>query len=304
MDLLRLEAGLVGVDEEAGDAAVALVGVGLGEHQRDLGVVAERDEHLRAVDHPARVGLLGARLLVGGVRAGVGLGQPEAPEPLARAQLRQVVLLLLLGPPAQDAPSTRARSGPRSRSASPSRRGRSPRRSARRSGSRARRRRTRAGRSRRGSPASAIFWTSSRSKCSLRSFSRARSTISLSVKARAVSRTRRCSSLSSKSMAGTLPQRSTLTARCRPRPRYARSGELHIAYQVVGDGPIDLLWVPSWISQVEHYWEEPWSPSSYFKRLASFSRLIMFDRRGLGLSDPLPRRRAARSRSRWTTSWR
>jgi class 3 adenylate cyclase len=73
-----------------------------------------------------------------------------------------------------------------------------------------------------------------------------------------------------------------------PVTRYARSGDLHIAYQVVGNGPIDLVYVPSWISQVEHYWEEP-SVARYFNRLASFSRLIMFDRRGSGLSDPVPK---------------
>ncbi len=73
-----------------------------------------------------------------------------------------------------------------------------------------------------------------------------------------------------------------------PRTRYARSGDLHIAYQVVGDGPIDLVYVPSWISQVEHYWEEP-AVAAYFHRLAAFSRLILFDRRGSGLSDPVPR---------------
>ncbi len=71
-----------------------------------------------------------------------------------------------------------------------------------------------------------------------------------------------------------------------PVTRYARSGELHIAYQVVGEGPIDVVYVPSWISQVEHYWEEP-AIARYFNRLASFSRLIMFDRRGSGLSDPV-----------------
>ena len=71
-----------------------------------------------------------------------------------------------------------------------------------------------------------------------------------------------------------------------PATRYARSGEIHIAYQVVGEGPIDLLFVPSWISQVEHYWEEP-VVARYFNRMASFSRLIMFDRRGSGLSDPV-----------------
>src|SRR5947209_5825746 len=73
-----------------------------------------------------------------------------------------------------------------------------------------------------------------------------------------------------------------------PETRYARSGDLYIAYQVVGDGPIDLVYVPTWISQVEHYWEEP-GVAHYFKRLASFSRLIMFDRRGSGLSDPVLR---------------
>lgn len=71
-----------------------------------------------------------------------------------------------------------------------------------------------------------------------------------------------------------------------PETRYARSGELHIAYQVIGEGPVDLLYVPSWISQVEHMWDEP-SVARYFGRLASFSRLILFDRRGSGLSDPV-----------------
>jgi pimeloyl-ACP methyl ester carboxylesterase len=64
-----------------------------------------------------------------------------------------------------------------------------------------------------------------------------------------------------------------------PETRYARSGDVHIAYQVVGDGPIDLIYIPTWISQVEHYWQEP-RVARFFGRLASFSRLIMFDRRG------------------------
>jgi class 3 adenylate cyclase len=72
-----------------------------------------------------------------------------------------------------------------------------------------------------------------------------------------------------------------------PETRYARSGEVHIAYQVIGEGPIDLIYVPTWISQVEHYWEEP-RVARYFRRLATFSRVIMFDRRGSGLSDPTP----------------
>src|SRR5881398_1041486 len=73
-----------------------------------------------------------------------------------------------------------------------------------------------------------------------------------------------------------------------PETRYVRSGDVHIAYQVVGDGPRDLVYVPTWISQVEHLWEEP-RIARYFRRLASFSRLIMFDRRGSGLSDPVMR---------------
>ena len=67
--------------------------------------------------------------------------------------------------------------------------------------------------------------------------------------------------------------------------RYARSGAHHIAYQATGEGPLDLIYIPTWISQAEHYWEEP-SVARYFGRLASFSRLIMFDRRGTGMSDP------------------
>ena len=72
-----------------------------------------------------------------------------------------------------------------------------------------------------------------------------------------------------------------------PRLRYARSGELHIAYWEVGDGPLDLLWVPTWIWQSEHVWDEPWT-AKMFTQLASFSRVITFDRRGSGLSDPVP----------------
>ncbi len=64
------------------------------------------------------------------------------------------------------------------------------------------------------------------------------------------------------------------------------AASVHIAYQVVGDGPRDLVYVPTWISQVEHLWEEPMI-ARYFERLASFSRLILFDRRGAGLSDPV-----------------
>jgi len=69
-----------------------------------------------------------------------------------------------------------------------------------------------------------------------------------------------------------------------PETRYARSGELHIAYQVVGSGPFDLVFVPGFISHLDNNWEEPrWA--AFLDRLASFSRLILFDKRGTGLSD-------------------
>src|SRR5438270_13879521 len=73
-----------------------------------------------------------------------------------------------------------------------------------------------------------------------------------------------------------------------PETRYARSGELHIAYQVFGEGPTDLVWVPGWISNVDVYWDEP-AVARYFERLASFARVILFDRRGTGVSDPVAR---------------
>src|SRR5918998_3280098 len=67
--------------------------------------------------------------------------------------------------------------------------------------------------------------------------------------------------------------------------RYAKSGDLHIAYQVAGDGPVDLLYVPTWIGQIEVVAEEP-TIAAFLDRLCSFARFISFDRRGSGLSDP------------------
>jgi pimeloyl-ACP methyl ester carboxylesterase len=72
-----------------------------------------------------------------------------------------------------------------------------------------------------------------------------------------------------------------------PETRYARSGDVNIAYQVVGEGPLDLVYVPGWISNVELMWDEP-AHAHVLGRLASFSRLILFDKRGTGLSDPVP----------------
>jgi class 3 adenylate cyclase len=71
-----------------------------------------------------------------------------------------------------------------------------------------------------------------------------------------------------------------------PETRYARAGDVHIAYQVVGEGPVDLVYVPPQLQQVEHLWAEP-RVAAFFERLARFSRLILFDRRGTGLSDPI-----------------
>jgi hypothetical protein len=84
-----------------------------------------------------------------------------------------------------------------------------------------------------------------------------------------------------------------------PSTRYARSADVNIAYQVVGDGPLDLVLVPDWVSQVAAMWEEP-THEAFLRRLASFSRLILFDNAALDCrigsawtGCPL-----------WTTEWR
>ncbi len=71
-----------------------------------------------------------------------------------------------------------------------------------------------------------------------------------------------------------------------PETKYAKSGDVHIAYQVVGDGPIDLVLTLGWVSNVEFNWEVPFV-ATMFERLGSFSRLIIWDKRGTGLSDPV-----------------
>lgn len=76
-----------------------------------------------------------------------------------------------------------------------------------------------------------------------------------------------------------------------PKTRYARSGEDQIAYQLLGDGP-DLVFLCGWISHVEMAWEVP-PLARFLRRLASFSRLIFIDKRGTGMSDPLPQNRPA-----------
>jgi pimeloyl-ACP methyl ester carboxylesterase len=72
-----------------------------------------------------------------------------------------------------------------------------------------------------------------------------------------------------------------------PETRYAKSGDVNIAYQVVGEGPLDLVLVHGWVQSFDPGWEiEP--ISRFYRRLASFSRLILFDKRGTGLSDRVP----------------
>jgi pimeloyl-ACP methyl ester carboxylesterase len=73
-----------------------------------------------------------------------------------------------------------------------------------------------------------------------------------------------------------------------PETHYAKTADgVHIAYQVVGSGSLDLVYLPSWVSHVELFWEEPLF-ARFLTRLASFSRLILLDRRGTGLSDRVP----------------
>ena len=69
-----------------------------------------------------------------------------------------------------------------------------------------------------------------------------------------------------------------------PQTQYARSGDVNIAYQVFGAGPIDLVVVPGWISCIETFWEEP-GYARFLQRLGAFARVLLFDKRGTGLSD-------------------
>jgi pimeloyl-ACP methyl ester carboxylesterase/class 3 adenylate cyclase len=72
-----------------------------------------------------------------------------------------------------------------------------------------------------------------------------------------------------------------------PPVRYARSGDVNLAYQVVGDAGLDVVFVMGWISHLEYFWSEP-SFARFLRRLASFARVILFDKRGTGLSDRVP----------------
>jgi pimeloyl-ACP methyl ester carboxylesterase len=69
-----------------------------------------------------------------------------------------------------------------------------------------------------------------------------------------------------------------------PATKYAQSGDLFIAYQISGNGPIDIVFAPGFISHLEHMWEDT-RHARFFHGIESFARLIRFDKRGTGLSD-------------------
>ncbi|MEE9586604.1 MAG: adenylate/guanylate cyclase domain-containing protein, partial [Hyphomicrobiaceae bacterium] len=69
-----------------------------------------------------------------------------------------------------------------------------------------------------------------------------------------------------------------------PETRYTKSGDVNIAYQVLGERPLDIVYVPAWISNIDFAWQNP-AYARMCERLSSFGRLILFDKRGTGLSD-------------------
>ena len=71
-----------------------------------------------------------------------------------------------------------------------------------------------------------------------------------------------------------------------PEIRYAKSGDVHIAYQVFGDGSVDLVYIPGFISNIENYWEWP-EFARWLRHIGTRARVILFDKRGTGLSDRL-----------------
>src|SRR5215210_7496043 len=71
-----------------------------------------------------------------------------------------------------------------------------------------------------------------------------------------------------------------------PKTGYAKHGDLNLAYQVVGEGDVDIVLVPSFVSHIEFYWAHP-AIKAFLDRLTSFARLVIFDKAGTGLSDPV-----------------
>ena len=84
---------------------------------------------------------------------------------------------------------------------------------------------------------------------------------------------------------GLAPGRSTLNAV--PETSYASCGDLSLAYQVFGDGPVELVFAGPFVSHIELFWTVP-EFKAFFDQLATFCRILMFDKAGVGLSDPVP----------------
>ena len=72
-----------------------------------------------------------------------------------------------------------------------------------------------------------------------------------------------------------------------PETRYAVNDGLHVAYQLVGDGPVDVVMLTQWFSNIDSQWDVP-PLAAFIRRLAAFGRVLTFDKRGTGLSDPVP----------------
>jgi alpha-beta hydrolase superfamily lysophospholipase len=79
----------------------------------------------------------------------------------------------------------------------------------------------------------------------------------------------------------------TRTMTVEPETQYAKAEEGYVGYQVIGQGPFDILFIGNWVSNIEVMWEHP-SMVRYLNRLGSFARVIAFDKRGSGVSDPVP----------------
>ena len=77
---------------------------------------------------------------------------------------------------------------------------------------------------------------------------------------------------------------------------YAKCGDLSLAYQVFGDGPVELVFVGPFITNVEMFWAMP-QYKAFFDQLATFCRVLLFDKAGVGLSDPIPKIRLVEERA-------
>jgi hypothetical protein len=86
-----------------------------------------------------------------------------------------------------------------------------------------------------------------------------------------------------------------------PQTKYAKTADgVHVAFQAFGDGPIDILFVLGWVTHIERMWDQP-KIARFLERLSSFARVMVFDKRGVGLSDRVPGTDCPRSRSVSTT---